>query len=40
MHTALPDAVILSLKVVIDAVDQTAEKPSIDGFGELVPVLL
>lgn len=37
---AIPNAVILSLQVIIDTVDQIAEETSIDGLGQLVSVLL
>lgn len=37
---ALPNAVILSLKVDVNTVDQVAEEPSINSFRKLVSVLL
>lgn len=39
-HHSIPDGVILSLKVVVDIVDQITEEAPVDGFGKLVPVLL
>lgn len=39
-NTVIPNAVILALQVVVAAVDEMAEEPSVDGLCELISVLL
>lgn len=39
-QNAIPNAVVLSLQVVVDTVNQVTEEASIDGLRKLVSVLL